>query len=112
VKLSKKSIRKAIVAKTQDYLSSGGSIEKISLGESGRNTNEPRPRPVFTMGEASGSKTCLIDVVATIDARKVKTNKSKLLTRTKSGRHKKLIYDDFGEPLREVWINESGSRER
>jgi len=106
VKLSKKSIREDILAKTQEYLSNGGSIEKISLGESGQNTNEPRVRRVFEIEESSESKTFLTDVVAAFDARKVKTTKTKPLTQNNSRRYKKLIYDDFGEPLREVWVDE------
>ena len=105
MKLSKKSIRKEILAKTQDYLSSGGSIEEVSLGESGQNTKEPRVRPAIKIDESSENKIYLTDVIATIDARKVKTIKSITLTENHSGRHKKLIYDDFGEPLREVWVD-------
>tara|TARA_E500000178_G_scaffold313842_2_gene331609 strand:- start:30968 stop:31297 length:330 start_codon:yes stop_codon:yes gene_type:complete len=106
VKLSKKSIREDILAKTQDYLSNGGSIEKISLGESGPNTNEPRVRRVHEIEESSESKMFLNDVVAAVDARKEKTTKAKPLTQNNSRRYKKLIYDDFGEPLREVWVDE------
>ena len=105
MKLSKKSIRKEILAKTQDYLCNGGLIEEVSLRESGQNTKEPIVRPALKIDESSKNKIYLTDVVSTIDARKLKTNKSRLLTKDHSGRHKKIIYDDFGEPLREVWVD-------
>ena len=105
MKLSKKFIRKEILAKTQDYLCNGGLIEEVSLRESGQNTKEPIVRPAFKIDDSSKNKIYLTDVVSTIDARKLKTTKSRLLTKNHSGRHKKIIYDDFGEPLREVWVD-------
>ena len=105
MKLSKKSIRKEILAKTQDYLCNGGLIEEVSLWESGQNTKEPIVRPAFKIDESSKNKIYLTDVVSTIDARKLKTTKSRFLTKNHSGGHKKIIYDDFGEPLREVWVD-------
>ena len=89
MKLSKKSIRKEILAKTQDYLCNGGLIEEVLLGESGQNTKEPIVRPAFKIDETSKNKIYLTDVVATIDARKLATTKSRLLTKNHSRRHKK-----------------------
>ena len=98
---SKSFLRKDIVRKTEEYLSRGGEITKHHAGESAERGDVPREKPAFVRNEASATKTYLKDLVAAIDDRKGKT---KTLPNVQLRRpKKKIIYDDFGEPLREVW---------
>ncbi len=50
-------------------------------------------------GPRQASRTDLSQVAATIDARKHKPKRQRLNPRPQ----RKLLYDDFGEPLRWVW---------
>ncbi len=98
---SKSTLRKDIVRKTQEYLSRGGEITRHSAGESAERGDVPREKPAFVHNEISANKTYLKDLVAAIDYRK---NNNKTLPTVQPRRpKKKIIYDDFGEPLREVW---------
>ena len=94
---NKADIRAELERQLADYRSSGGAINEIPRGVSGRYDNQnpfsqlpdlPRPQ----------ERTPVNDVVQALDARK-HPNKSKPGKRPK----KKLLRDDFGEPLRWVW---------
>lgn len=56
-------------------------------------------------GAGQESRTYLNDVVAALDERKKKKH-DKPAAAPKKRPKKKIIYDDFGEPLREVWVDE------
>ena len=99
---SKNSLRNELRRKTEEFLSKGGEIKRHSAGETGEPADKPRARSVFVSGEPRKTRTYIKDVVSALDNRKKKhspTNGTKLDRRPK----KKIIYDDFGEPVREVW---------
>lgn len=101
---SKKSIRGDIQRKTEEFLSRGGEIKKHECGETGEPADKPRDRSVFVSNQPRQTRTYINDVVSAVDSRKKKSVKSKPKPTAKRQR-KKVIYDDFGEPLREVWID-------
>ena len=84
----------------QLFLKKGGEIMPIASGVSGRelgaNLNSQVP---FSQGQPQ-PRTLVIDEIKAIDDRRQK-KKAKL--ESKSAPKKRIIYDDFGEPIREVW---------
>jgi len=84
-------------------------VEDIPRGISGKEAGEP---PVFLnqalFVEPKATRTLVPEVVAAIEARRQERFKRKP-TRTRSRLprpRRKIIYDDFGEPLRKVWVEE------
>lgn len=101
---SKAEQREQLAREVEEFLRTGGEIREVPRGVSGRDADtilsdwrktghleRPPPAP----------RTDLSDVVATLDARRT--------ARKKPGRperkhpRKIVVYDDFGEPIREVW---------
>lgn len=102
---SKADVRDEIERQIQDFLGRGGEVEEVRQGTSGLNTGEPHPSLAFDRPKQD--RTPLPDVVAAIDARKNTRNSDKKnTTKAKKRPRKKIIYDDFGEPLREVWVED------
>ena len=99
---SKNKIRGDIQRKTEEFLSRGGEIKKHDCGETGEPADKPRAKSVFVSNQPRQTRTYINDVVSAIDNRKKKPAKAAPKPTTKR-RRKKVIYDDFGEPLREVW---------
>lgn len=96
---TKAEIRAELDAEISRYLSTGGDVKAIPTGTSGNVDN----RNLFansTQFEPKQARTPLNEVVNELESRK----------QDKSGRQhknrrptKKLITDDFGEPIRWVW---------
>jgi len=88
------------------FLDRGGCVEEIPRGISGRDANQsmmPPSRSLFI--EPTTPRTPIPEVVAAIEARRA--SKPKPATRPKRAqRYRKTLYDDFGEPLRKVWVDE------
>ncbi|MDA8985573.1 hypothetical protein N9485_00240 [Luminiphilus sp.] len=103
---SKQDLRRRLSQQTAAFLSSGGSIQELARGESAYERNEiPPPAPLFT--DARVSRTPLNDVVAALDARRAtKRPQTKTLRPSRPRQRKQVVYDDFGEPLRVVWVEE------
>ncbi|MFT5117785.1 MAG: hypothetical protein ACI9NY_001318 [Kiritimatiellia bacterium] len=98
---TKKEIRQELDDEVNRFLSKGGAISDIEQGASGKemgvNINNSIP-----LNNEKQTRTPLTNEVNALDQRK----KSKLQATKKPAPHrpkKKVIYDDFGEPLREVW---------
>ena len=103
--ISKTDIRNDMEKQIADFLEKGGEILKIEQGMSGReNPNDPLKSDHSTFQQPRQSRTYVPEVVAAIDARRNKMPE-KPKTPIRKPR-KKIIYDDFGEPLREVWVDE------
>ncbi|TCS40181.1 hypothetical protein [Reinekea marinisedimentorum] len=102
---SKKDMQSELEAQVQAFVASGGNINQVERGKSGLDHEKPWINP-FKSGETEKSppRTPVPDVIAAIDARKSpKKNKPK----RRSKPTKKWILDDFGEPVRWVWSDES-----
>lgn len=90
------------------FLREGGQVQEVPRGISGRESNAPPARPERPLGpeerEPRPDRVYLTDVVAAIEARR-RPQAAKSGTRPKRPK-KRLIYDDFGEPLRWEWVEE------
>ena len=107
--VSKADLRNELQEETERFLRQGGSVENIPQGISGK---DPGDAPLFLNRrlfiEPKGTRTLVPEVVAAIEARRKDKNKRKpqrKMSRLPRPR-RKTIYDDFGEPLRRVWVDE------
>ena len=100
-KKTKAEIRAELQKEVQDFLSSGGEVKQIPRGQSGV-PNGGLIRPVFNDGKPREERTPGSDVLKDIDARRLAKEHPKLLKKARKPQ-RKIIYDDFGEPIREVW---------
>ena len=105
-RLSKAEQRDQLNAEVNQYLQKGGEINQVEMGESGlvdgrynhQRTSFERPTPT--------ERTPVHTLLSTIDSRrKNKTAPSTIQPRTQTPK-KKVIYDDFGDPVRTVWVDE------
>lgn len=99
---SKNSLRNELRRKTAEFISHGGEIKHHSAGETGESIDKKRTRPAFVTSEPKKTRTYINDVISALDKRK---NQKPLLNSSKPIRRpkKQIIYDDFGDPIREVW---------
>jgi hypothetical protein len=101
----KAALRRELEKATERYLQQGGVVEDVPSGASAWNLAErpPPSRPIFS--EPAGPRTPVGDVVARLEARR-EAMKAKRRPQRKSRTQRarrRIIYDDFGEPLRRVW---------
>jgi len=107
--VSKADMRAELDREMEQFLQQGGHVENIPQGISGK---DPGDAPLFLNSrlfiEPRGSRTPLPEVVAAIEARrKLKPQRGPQSKRKRRPQpRRKLIYDDFGEPLRKVWVEE------
>ncbi|MBV1788756.1 hypothetical protein KQ940_11890 [Marinobacterium sp. D7] len=103
---TKADIRRELEKQVQEYVQDGGEIKHVRPGASGLVDGAVLRAP-FSDGRPVQSRTPAMDVLAAIDARRRQAKPE----RKGSGKpkpRKKIIYDDFGEPLREVWEDSQG----
>lgn len=98
---TKAEIRRELEQQVADFVRSGGKIEGVRSGLSGLRDGEVL-QPPFNDGKPSQSRTPVMDVLASIDARRRQPKTSLKKSPSRKPR-KKTIYDDFGEPIRVVW---------
>lgn len=107
--VSKAQIRAQLDAEVERYLNGGGEVENVPRGISGKDPGDP---PVFLnktlFVEPKTDRTLVPEVVAAIEARRQNKTKRPAGNKPKPPRkpRRKVIYDDFGEPLREVWVED------
>ena len=102
---SKAQIRQELENDLADFIESGKTVEQIPKGVSGKEIGENYTKKAhWQMEKSDGERTYLPDVLKALDERK----KPKLPPKKSARRRprKKLIYDDFGEVLRWVWVDE------
>ena len=104
---SKNDLRERLQRQTAAFLSSGGKVEELKVGESAYDRGEiPRSPSLFEARQPT-SRTPLTDVIAALDARReAKRTRTKVVRRRTPTRRRQVVYDDFGEPLRVVWVEE------
>ena len=107
--VSKADLRDELQQETERFLQRGGKVDEIPQGISGKN---PGDAPLFLNRrlfiEPRATRTLVPEVVAAIEARRkdrFKRKPSRKGSRLQQPR-RKIIYDDFGEPLRKVWIED------
>ncbi len=96
---TKAEIRRELAREVDQFLNSGGKVKNIPNGVSGNhdNTNLFGQSTNF---EPRRQRTPVTEVVNRLEARK-KTKAAPIKHR--AGPRKKLLTDDFGEPIRWVW---------
>jgi len=100
---TKAQIRAEIEAQIDSYLSDGGEVNAIPNGVSGNTENNNLFSASATF-EPKQERTPLNDVVNDLEQRK--RNKSLAPPKKNNQPKKKLITDDFGEPIRWVWTDD------
>ncbi len=107
--VSKDDLRAELERETERFLQRGGEVERVPQGLSGQDSQEQpykRTRRLFL--EPPTPRTFVPEVVAAIEERRkalLKRTPKRKRTRLPQPR-RKTIYDDFGEPLRKVWVDE------
>jgi hypothetical protein len=107
--VTKEEIRDELQRATDRFLQQGGEVKNVPRGISGKDPGEP---PVFLNRrlfiEPRSKRTLVPEVVAAIEARrKEKPRRGPLPKRSRLPKpRRKTIYDDFGEPLRRVWVDD------
>jgi hypothetical protein len=86
----------------QEFLTQGGRVNEVPRGLSGRLDAQGPLISIFE-GTSPEERTPLPGVVAAIEARKKPQIANKL---RKPRPRKKVILDDFGQPLRWEWVEE------
>ena len=102
--ISKKSLRKELRKKIEEFLDNGGQIKKYDHGETGEPADKPRAQSVFISPSPIKTRTYVNEEVASLDSRKQKS-RAQAPKKTITPPKKKIIYDDFGEPIREIWVD-------
>jgi hypothetical protein len=98
---TKREIREEMDRQLRDYLERGGAVKEVPQGMSGREDNRPPSVNIFH-GQTPEQRTLLPEVVAAIEARR---RPFQFKTRKPRPR-KRVILDDFGQPLRWEWVEE------
>lgn len=102
---SKTQIRKELAREVEEFLHAGGAVKTIPSGVSGNESN----RNVFTQRssfEPKQDRTSLVDVVKELEHRKASRHPKTTVKPRRLKPRKKVITDDFGEPLRWIWDEE------
>ena len=100
VRSSKEQQRHQLERDMERFLAKGGEIKEIPSGVSGTDPVSGKGyQTVLFNGPRQPHRTDLSQGAATIDARRHKPRRQ----RPPSRPSRKLVYDDFGEPLRWVW---------
>lgn len=102
----KQLLRQRIRQQTDEYLARGGHVRKVEPGASGADPADPRahhqssfsPRP-------AQERTPVNEVVAAIEARKQARKARARKSSRRQQPRRRLVYDDFGEPLRWEWVD-------
>ena len=93
----------------ENFLNQGGEVESVPRGISGQDSGDP---PVFLNRrlfiEPPTPRTPIPEVIAAIEARRrLPPRRTTVRKRSRLPQpRRKVIYDDFGEPLRKVWVEE------
>jgi hypothetical protein len=104
---SKAELRRELERATQRFLNGGGAVTEVPTGTSAWQPGErpPPSQPLFT--QPRSERTPLNDVVAALEERRaLKRSRREVKRSRKPAPRRKIIYDDFGEPLRQVWADD------
>lgn len=101
---TKRELREQLDQEIQDYLKHGGEVEQVQRGASGL-VNGRYIDHTLGFDKPREERTPLTGVLNTIDQRReARRQPVKAAAKSTTRRpRKKIIYDDFGEPLRVIW---------
>jgi len=99
---TRRQLHDELQSQIDDFLNQGGAVNEVPRGLSGRPYANGPLMSIFE-GQSHEDRTPLPNVVAAIEARR----KPQLLQKSQKLRpRKKVILDDFGQPLRWEWVEE------
>jgi len=98
---SKTEVREQINKEVEDFLRLGGEVKEMARGETGLVNGQYHSRSVG-FEKPKEERTPVDHLLKEIDQRRHSKPKPANSPKRK-GPRKKVIYDDFGEPLRVVW---------
>lgn len=104
---NKADLRRQIEEQIRDFLRGGGEVAQVPKGASGRDPLTGPRRPVRNViDEPRAERTYVPEVIAAIESRRRARPPApaRRPPRRQSPR-KKIIYDEFGEPVRFVWVD-------
>lgn len=96
---TKAELRHQLTNEIQHFLHEGGQVQEVPRGATG--LIDGRYGNSLGFEKTKEQRTDLSSVINAIDQRK--DNQRKPLTKRPPKPKKKIIYDDFGEPIRVVW---------
>ena len=89
------------------FLQHGQMVNEIPKGVSSRDgAGGPLKKESWHMEKSQGERTYLTEVVDSLEQRKHSKPKASANSSRPKKPRRRLIYDDFGEPLRWVWVDE------
>lgn len=100
-KTTKKDTRKELESLVDQFIKAKGEIQQVNMGESGLVDGKYNTSHIG-FNEPKQDRTPLNHVVAALQQKKSQKTLSPS-TSVKRRPKKKIIYDDFGDPLRWVW---------
>lgn len=100
---TKRDLRAELDHQMAEYLESGGRISEVAAGTSGREHLKGPLTPIFTPRESVQGRTLVTEVVAAVEARR-RPQPASRASRKPSRPHKRMVLDDFGQPLRWEWV--------
>jgi hypothetical protein len=107
---TKAELRATLEQETRRYLDGGGEVKEIPRGTSGTDASKPvKFQTSALFAEPAGSRTFVPEVVAAIESRRNQLKRSRRATPRRSRLprpRRKTLYDDFGEPIRKVWVED------
>jgi hypothetical protein len=99
---TKREIRQQMNNEVEQYLDQGGEVRAFQRGESGLVNGKIDDRSSgFEQGKQQ--RTPLMEELKAVDERKKSANSTGPVKPRRPT--KKIIYDDFGEPIREIWVD-------
>lgn len=102
----KQYVRDEVARQIEVFLAKGGEITQVAAGETGWDNKKGAIKPTKAIFDKSPeTRTPLDHVAATVDARR-EENKKPAKKPQPSKPKEKIIYDDFGDPIRRVWVDE------
>jgi hypothetical protein len=101
---TKDELRRQLRQEIGSYLDHGGEVSKIPNGQSGREDNSPLKTVLFD--KPKETRTYVNELVANIEERRRGGKPPATRTIKASKGHYKTILDDFGEPIRKVWVDQ------
>ena len=103
---SKAQIRHEIEDQVEEFLKKGGEVKAVNTGASGL-INGELSTTSLGFEQPRQERTPVQHVVAAIELRRQsKLAKNQPKRTKKRSPRKKVIYDDFGEPIRVIWLDE------
>lgn len=100
---TKRELRDELQQQMNEFLHQGGAVKAVPQGLSGREDTRAPLSAIFS-GQGSEDRTLVPEVVAAIESRRHPP--APLKSRYKPRPKKKIILDDFGQPLRWEWVEE------